>query len=103
MKKESELQKEIIEFLKSNGWFVIRNHTQGIRYTKGRGTNPNKGIPDLLAVKDDNYVWIEVKTLEGIVSVYQIAWIKNVRNYGANVLIADCVDDVREYIRGFEG
>jgi Holliday junction resolvase len=100
-KRESVIQKEIMDYLKSEKWFVIRNHTQGLKYTGGRSTNPNKGMCDLLAIKDGKYIWIEVKTLSGVVSKYQIEWMKNAKRYGARILVADCVYDVKEFIKDF--
>ena len=86
-KTESQIQREIITYLRSQNWLVIRNHTQGLKYTGGRSTNPNKGMPDLLVVKDSYYLWIEVKKPGGSLSIDQIKWHENARKYGMNVAV----------------
>lgn len=95
MKKlESQIQKEITELLTKQGFWVIRNHTQGIKYTRGRGTNPNKGIPDLLAIKNGKFFFIEVKKKGGSLSEEQKAWIKKAYDNGIVVHVVTSVEDV---------
>ena len=91
---ESEIQRDIKNYLQKTGWKVIRNHTQGVKYSRGRGTNPNAGMPDLLSLRAGEYVWIEVKTPSGKLSIIQLMYIARLRNHGAKVIIATCVDDV---------
>ncbi len=93
-KLESLIQKEIIEYLKANNWLVTRNHTQGIKYTRGVGTNPNRGIPDLGIVKEGRLTYIEVKTEKGKLSEDQKKWIKNAERYGVKTIVACSVEDV---------
>ena len=101
-KLEKEIQKEIIDYLRSEDFFVYKNTSQGQRIQgKGRVKSTTKGIPDLTVLKDGKMFYIEVKTLEGVVSKDQIEWMKNAKKYGARILVADCVEDVRYFIKDF--
>lgn len=98
MKKESQIQKEIIVWLETNGFMVIRNHTQGVKYTNGRGSNPNKGLPDLAALKYGKWTFIEVKTPKGKLSEGQVSWIERAISFGAHVLVASDVSHVSQFM-----
>ena len=91
---ETKIQKHIIDALYKLGWLVLRNHAQGVKYTGGRGKNPSAGIPDLLAVKESKYVWIEVKTPKGKLSKSQEDMHLKLRFHGATVLVATSVEDI---------
>ncbi len=77
---------------------VIRNHTQGVKYSGGRGRNPSAGLPDLAALKNGKWTFIEVKTPEGSLQKSQITWIEKAVSFGAHVLVASDVSHVSQFI-----
>ena len=68
---EQQIQKKRIDQLESDGWYVI----------KLIKTNKN-GIPDLIAVKKDEVLFVEVKKPNGVVSKLQEYRIKELEGYG---------------------
>lgn len=60
MTEEGKIQKKITDRLKKDGWFV----------TKLMQTSTN-GIPDVLAVRQNETLWVEVKTPTGRLSEIQ--------------------------------
>ena len=73
---EQKIQSKIIKKLKEKGYFVI----------KLIKTNVN-GIPDLIAVKENETIFIEVKRPDGVLSELQKVRIKELRSRGINVKI----------------
>ena len=73
---ELQTQKRIINKLEADGWYVI----------KLMKTNRN-GIPDLLAVKHDKTMFIEVKQPNGKLSPLQVFRINEMRQRGLTVFI----------------
>lgn len=101
MKTEQVIQKEIVDYLRSNGFFVWRNQVQGVMVGKGRRVkSQNTGSPDLMALKDGQFYGIEVKKPGGKVAAHQIEWLAKARTYGASVMIARSVDEVEAYLKG---
>lgn len=85
---ETKVRKEILEYLREQGWFVFPN-------TQGLGCY--RGISDLTAMKDGRIVWIEVKAPKGKQSYEQWEFQQKVVQYGkCEYLIARSVEDVRE-------
>lgn len=68
---EQQIQKKRIDQLEADGWYVI----------KLIKTNKN-GIPDLIAVKKDEVLFVEVKKPSGVVSKLQEYRIKELEGYG---------------------
>ncbi len=78
MTPEGKVQKKITDHLKRDGWFV----------TKLMQTSTN-GIPDVLAVRSGQTLFIEVKTLSGKLSELQKFRIKELRDkYSQDVLVS---------------
>ena len=85
---EQKIQKQISDALKGQGWFV----------TKLIKTTTN-GIPDVLACKDNQCVFIEVKrpgwTYKGTQrEAAQLKWIEHVVSLGGKGLFATGPEDV---------
>lgn len=72
--KEQLIQSKIIKRLEGQGWYVI----------KLIKTNKN-GIPDLVAFKDNEFQFIEVKTETGKLSELQKFRIEELKNKGFKV------------------
>ncbi len=88
---EKEIQNGIRQFLRMNGFFVIRNQ-------QGLGSHP--GMTDLTAIKDGQIYWIEVKKPGGRLSRVQQKFRDEMVSHGGNWFIATCVEDVIEKIPG---
>ena len=88
--KESEIQKQIKDFLQYTGWFVVKIH---------QSLGSVKGIADLYTLKGGRSVWIEVKTDKGRQSVYQVAFERDVKRHGGEYIVARCVEDVVFYLK----
>lgn len=86
---ETEIQNQIREFLRLNGWYVMR-HQQSL--------GSLKGMSDLTAIKDGNTIYIEVKTPRGIQSKYQKEFQKEIELHGGIYLLARSVDDIRNFL-----
>lgn len=80
---ESEVQTKIKKRLEKSGWLVIKL----IQTTLN-------GIPDLLALRDNEAVFIEVKRPGGKVSPLQTYRIKELKNKQFQVIIAYSPQDI---------
>ena len=69
--KESQIQSKIIKKLEADGWYVI----------KLMKTNVN-GIADLVAVKPNDVMFVEVKTEKGVLSEIQKYRMKELQSRG---------------------
>ena len=73
---EQAIQKKIITQLEKQGYFVLKL----IKCNKN-------GYPDLIAVKENETIFIEVKRPDGVLSELQKVRIKELRSRGINVKI----------------
>lgn len=83
--KESEIQRQIRDYLQWHGWLVIKIH---------QTLGSFRGIADLYALKDGRHVWIEVKTAKGKQSKDQATFQRLVEIHGGRYLLARSVEDV---------
>jgi Holliday junction resolvase len=74
--KEQLIQSKIIKQLEADGWYVL----------KIIKSNKN-GIPDLVAFKENEFKFIEVKTEKGVLSELQKYRIKELENLGFKVYV----------------
>ena len=81
---ESKVQAKIIKDLEAAGWYVIKL----IQCNKN-------GLCDLLALRRNRYVWIEVKGENGKVAPLQAFRHEELRRAGAEVIVAYGVDDIK--------
>lgn len=82
--KESAIQKKIIHYLESKGWYVI----------KLIQTNKN-GIADLCALKDGRAVFIEVKRAGLKPTLLQAFRAKELAQKGFTTLIVHHIKDIQ--------
>ena len=91
--KETDIQNRIRDYLRWDGWYVIR-HQQGL--------GSHKGLADLQAVKNDRSLFIEVKTATGDLSEDQRDFRDEILPHTGphlGYLVARSVDDVIRYLR----
>jgi hypothetical protein len=93
---EAKIQRDILDFLSGKGYLAWRNHVQGIRLNGKMLKNPNKGQPDVWAVKDGRLLGVEVKTREGVLSPDQIEWINRASRYGVPIITAHSLEELIE-------
>jgi len=93
---ESQIQKQIMDYLKSLGALVFRMNSGNAKYNVKLAPS---GTPDLLAVLRTQTVWIEVKTETGTLRDSQRFMIKELEGRGQKVIVARCLDDVIEVIK----
>ncbi len=98
-KEESDVCGAILDWLKGRGIEAWRNHTQGLRFTSGRGRNPAKGKADIQGILVGGLsLQIEVKKPKGVRSPEQIEFIAKAADLGAVAFFAESLDDViREF------
>ena len=84
--KESDIRKQIRDYLRWSGWYVYYN-------LQGLGSYP--GLSDLVAIKNGRVIHIEIKALKGMQSEKQIAFQQHIKAAGGEYLVARSVDDVR--------
>lgn len=104
MKKEQEIQKEILNWLSSQGHKVWKNYL-GPKMIKGGAyaKNPNSGQPDIFGIYKDRtgkLFAIEVKTEDGKLSEGQKEEIRELEKYGVFVVVAR---DLKTVIEAFGG
>ena len=80
---EQQIQKKIIDKLESKGYFVVKTVK----------TNKN-GVPDLIACKDTQCIWIEVKRPGGKLSKLQEYRISEMKRKGLQVMVCYGVDEI---------
>ena len=88
--KESDIRKQIQDYLRWNGWFVYYN-------LAGLGSYP--GLSDLVAVRGGRVVHIEVKTPKGVQSDKQKKFQHKLEAAGGEYILARGIEDV-EHLAG---
>lgn len=88
---ETDILKAIRDFLRLNGWMVIRNH---------QSLGSQRGIPDLTAIRGGQVVWIEVKTPSGRLSEHQERFLAELEDHGGWYIVARGVEDVEHLASG---
>jgi len=85
---ESKLQSKIKNYLKSNGWIVLKT----IKLS-------DSGYPDLFCFKEGKTIFIEVKDgNKGVVSELQNYRIKELQNQGFEVYIIKFLNEIKKII-----
>lgn len=87
---EKSIQEEITWQLKGQGWLVLRLPPS---------IYSSKGLPDLLALKGDKYLLIEVKSTNGKLSQSQQCFKLLMEDIKANYVVARCYEDVEEFLK----
>lgn len=97
IKKEKEIQKEIMEWLNNNNVFHYRQNS-GVFFINGRMIRAGvTGISDIVGVLNGGVAfYIEVKKYGGKVSENQKSFLERAKNAGAITVVAYCLDDVKK-------
>lgn len=84
-KKESVIQKEIIDYLRKQGYYVVKTVRSNMT-----------GVPDLLVCAKGKFYGIEVKrpSKNHEATPLQELNINDIREAGGEAFVADCLDDI---------
>jgi hypothetical protein len=116
-----ELERDLVEkargVLLQKGFMLIRNHMGLLVFGGSQATaNPNRGIPDLQAIKDGRSLWIEFKRpgwkppgknydSNGLPTAhaFQTNWILRLRQAGCLAEFVTSLPELDAAIKRFEG
>lgn len=84
---EKNIQSRIRDRLRENGWLVVKLVVTSMF-----------GIPDLMAIKNGQLLFIEVKQPGKKPTDLQLATHVKLRRYGAKVLLATSVADIEPHL-----
>lgn len=98
--KESDIQNAIIKWLEWNRFLVIKINNVGILKANGQYIPPRqRGISDIIALKDGKFYAIECKRPGQKPTIYQEDFIKQVQQHGGIGFVATSIDDVKKSIQ----
>jgi len=95
--KESDIQRDILSYLRLNGFMAWKNHNVG-KMPSGKNVTVLKGVSDIIALKDSIAVFIEVKTTKGETSEDQKKFLEAVRRHGAIGVVARSISEVEQVL-----
>lgn len=81
---ESDVKKDIREYMIKSGWFIFHVHQ--------RGYMVHKGISDYIAVKNGRVIFLECKKPGGEQSPEQIKFEDDITSHGGEYMCVDSVD-----------
>lgn len=90
---EKEWQAHVLEVAERLGWTWWHDAASNrprrcYRCGAGtRGERNTKGLPDLLLVRGDRLIWVELKKQDGVTSTEQRKWIADLRAAGQTVYV----------------
>ena len=93
---ETQIQRDILEWLDSRGYFCWRNISQP-RYGKNKFVR--KGTADIFFLCAGIVCAVEVKKVGGRVSAEQIEWGDKFSLAGGSYCVATCISDLEQHIR----
>jgi Holliday junction resolvase len=96
---ESQIQREIIEYLQMNGVFVWRQQTIGVRGRTLVGAGAMRGVADILGCYKGKLLAIEVKRPGKKPSKNQNTFLRTVTAEGGLALCASSIDDVKLFLK----
>jgi hypothetical protein len=104
--KESDIQRQILDYLKIKKIFAWRNNSVGIYdpikriYRKNPQTM--QGVSDIIGIYKTKPMFIEIKSEKGIVSSEQEYFIERIKQEGGIAFVARSVEDVISYLAEYD-
>jgi hypothetical protein len=93
--KESDVQRQILDYLALKGIFHYRNNSGAFKRDDGHFYRFGAlGSPDIICVINGQYVGIEVKAPKGKLRASQVELQKNLEAAGGRYILARSLDDV---------
>lgn len=105
---EYEEQVTVVQYLSLKGYkhTAIPNSTYTTSWNQKRrnkATGLNAGLPDLIAIVNDNLIWIEMKRQKGgVLSQAQKDWIAALEAAGQTVRVCKGAEQAIEFIKEIE-
>lgn len=101
--KESEIQNSICDYLslkrylfwRQNTSPTIQNDKSGNWHFRRMPKYSMKGIPDIIIIKDGQFIGLEVKRPKGKQSEFQIEFQKRCEENGGKYFVVTSIDDVK--------
>jgi Holliday junction resolvase len=97
-RRESDLQRGIVQVLSHAGWLVMHIPNQSTR-GRQRWAGLMPGAPDLVAVKQTRVVFLEVKTEKGKISEKQSEVHDLLRLHGMEVRVVRGIEDIMDLVQ----
>ena len=99
-KLESQIQKEICEYLEKRGHFFWRENNTPIfdptrKQFRRMPKYARKGVPDIFIVQPNRIVGLEVKRPKTYQSPHQKEFEKDLKAAGGEYYVVRCINDVR--------
>lgn len=92
---ESDVKKNIREYMRKAGWFIFNVHQQGIYC--------HRGISDYIAVKNGRVLFIEVKKPHQYKqSAYQKQFEKDIKDKGGIYIMVNSLESLIEQVDGLK-
>jgi hypothetical protein len=82
---ETAIKRQVKQYLVINGWCV---------WNLWQGQFSEKGIADLVALRDGRTVWVEIKTATGKQSPDQVAFEEAIKRAGGEYHVSRGIDDL---------
>lgn len=105
-KLESEIQKEILSWLKKNGYKAWKNYLGPLFIQGGRhAKNPNSGQPDIFGIFKNHpgrLFAVEIKSAIGKISEDQNCEIQELEKAGVYVIATRDLETMKTLIEGIE-
>ena len=104
--KESDIKRDIVQFLKINGVLCWVNVSGGIYdskiggHRKQNGYGMRNGVSDILGIIKGKPLAIEVKTKTGKLSEHQQAFLDDFNKWGGIAFVARSVLEVQVELKG---
>ena len=98
-KLESKVQSKLIEDLNDRGWAVLRLHPSELHIPGDKKVRKN-GLPDLVAFKVGDIIFIEVKRKGENFEPLQYVFSKILKKFGIKSVVYRDGDDVDKVISG---
>jgi len=91
---ETDIQKEMKDLLKRFGFFVFKIHQES------RGKKMcHRGVSDLIAIKNGQVIFVEVKTRTGVQSDDQKIFEKDIKSHGGTYILVRSLDELVAALR----
>lgn len=90
MASESAIQARVRRHLEREGWLMWKNHGSAFSEV---------GLPDLMGLKDGNFIGIEMKKPGGAPTKKQLRWLEKIRSRGGSGAVIDNMEDLKAFLR----
>ena len=82
---ENDIKKQVKDWLSYKGYF---------HFHVLQGLGAYKGIPDIIAIKDNRVLFLEIKKPTGKQSQYQKDFENNIKSQGGEYVLVRCLEDL---------